>query len=246
MVISYSQHLGMLAISIQKKLYYFLNQICGYFLQKEQKMFAKVIGGLLIGISLIGMENPQGKLAQPSKKTEKPALAYTNEDRDSIIAIVADLKQGHLLFPIADSVFRVSIKHALLDGKELAPKSASVDEAVTFALANLVRTIRHTCPKKDFLESIELLLEQMDDRYEEEAKPLMRSLDDFKGDSIDRVEAETNMQLAYTVAHYEQFNQKDLKNMVHLHKRAPEMLQEKLKALPKDTVQTWYTEFYER
>ena len=50
-------------------------------------------------------------------------------------------------------------------------------------------------------------------------------------------------QLAYAVAHYEQFNQKDLKNMVHLHKRAPEMLQDKLQHLLADTVQKWYAEF---
>ena len=54
---------------------------------------------------------------------------------------------------------------------------------------------------------------------------------------------EVMIQLAYAIAHYKQFNQKNLKYMVHLHKRAPEILQEKLQAIPQDTIQKWHTEF---
>lgn len=180
------------------------------------------------------MEKP----AQQQKKAESQiAVPYSNEDRESIISMIATLKQGHLLYPIADSVFKASIKHALLDGKDLLAQDCahSVDEAVTAALTNLARTIKQTCPKKDFLDSVDMMLEQIDDRYNEEAKPLLATPAEFN--------KEVNLQLAYAVDHYEQFNQKQLKHMVHLHKRAPEMLQEKLNALSKDTAQKWYTEF---
>jgi hypothetical protein len=200
-------------------------------------MFAKIIIGLFLALPLECMEKPQGKSELPTRAIQKNSAAYSDQDRESIISMIATLKQGHLLYPIADSVFKASIKHALLDGKDLLAQDCahSVDEAVTAALTNLARTIKQTCPKKDFLESVDMILEQIDDRYNEEAKPVLAASDGFN--------KEVNVQLAYSVDHYEQFNQKELKHMVHLHKRAAEMLQEKLNALSKDAVQKWYAEF---
>lgn len=200
-------------------------------------MLAIIIIGLFVPLPLECMEKFQGKVELPTKTIQKHIAAYSDQDRESIISMIATLKQGHLLFPIADSVFKASIKHALLDGKDLLPqdRAHSVDEVVTAALANLARTIKQTCPKKDFLDSVDMILEQIDDRYNEEAKPLLATPVEFN--------KEVNLQLAYAVDHYEQFNQKELKHMVNLHKRAPEMLQDKLQHLLADTVQKWYAEF---
>lgn len=203
-------------------------------------MSYKMAMGLLVCCPLLAMEKAKQKPVAQVKPLEN---AYSNEDRDSIITIVANLKYGHLLFPVVDSVFKASIKHALLDGKELAPDANDVQAVVAAALTNLSRTIKQTCPKKDFLDSVDMILEQMDDRYEEEAKPILKKCGDGKGKQGGSIELKTNMDLAYAAVHYEQFNQKDLRYMVDLYKSAPVVLQEKLQMVPKDTVQTWYAEF---
>ena len=208
-------------------------------------MFAKIVLGLVVALPIGCMEKTQEKPAAQTKAIQSEAVAYSDQDREAIISMIATLKQGHLLFPIGDSVFRASIKHALLDSKDLLPQGGiqTVDEVVTAALANLARTIKQTCPRKDFLDSVDMILEQIDDRYNEEAKPLLRCAHNIKADKSGPLTSATMMELAYAVVHYEQFNQKDLKNMVHLHKRAPEMLQDKLQHLLADTVQKWYAEF---
>lgn len=207
-------------------------------------MFAIIIVSLLGGARLNAMDKCLKDTTQQEKITVFEPAKYTDQDREHIINMVACLKQGHLSFPVADAIFKASIKHALLDAKDLLPPNSaqSVDPAVTAALANIARAIKQFAPRKEFLDTVELLLEGMDDRYEEEAKPHLRDSVIVKG-SDGSLPIELGMQLAYIVAHYDQFNQKDLKHMVHLHKRAPEMLQEKLDAIPKDTIQSWYAQF---
>ena len=82
---------------------------------------------------------------------------YSNENRVHIIKIAGRLTYGHLLFPVGDSIFKASIKHAFLDGVSLcgsqalqSPVGITVAQVVAMALTNLSRTIEQFCPKEDF------------------------------------------------------------------------------------------------
>ena len=86
-------------------------------------------------------------------------------------------------------------------------------------------------------------MDQIDDRYEEEAEPFLSCPDNIKASPM---EPETIMRLVYAISHYEQFSQKDLRHMVELHKSAPEMLQDRLKAIPIETVHIGYEAFRKR
>lgn len=194
---------------------------------------------------------PMQKAAQPSAlqpasdmhENKATSLAYSDQDRLAIIEMARNLKYCHLLFPIANNIFKTSIKHALLDGAELmaeeklapnAPLTTSI--LVAKALANLSRLIKHSCPQKDFLDSIETLLEQIDDRYGEEAKKLLE-------ENPNRLDKMSMAQLSYAVGNYEELTPKNLVAMVHGNQPAPQVLEENISKLSEEIVKKWHEDF---
>lgn len=188
------------------------------------------------------------KAAQPSALQPAPDIrenkatspAYSDQDRLAIIEITRNLKYCHLLFPIANNIFKTSIKHALLDGAELmaeeklAPNvSVSINILVSRALANLSRLIKHSCPQKDFLESVEMLLEQIDDRYEEEVGKLLV-------ENSNRLDRSNFAQLSYAVGNYEELTPKHVAAMVRGHESAPHVLEENINKLPEAVIKKWH------
>lgn len=205
---------------------------------------------LLSGTFISGM-NPPAKAEQELSQNKATSSVYSDQDRDSIIEMTRTLKYCHLLFPIGNSIFKRSIMHALIDGDELLEEInlASLDLIVHLALVNLARTIKQTCPQRDFLASVETLLEQIDDRYEEEAAALFKEghnneLPEWL--SSEKEGKKIGEQLAYAVAHYEQLTPKNLKYMVEGHKSAPEILQKHLASIPAQTISTWHAETFKK
>lgn len=192
---------------------------------------------LFISSCVVAMQKPASSFKQESTNAASSPV-YSDQDRLPIIEMVRTLKYGHLLFPIANALFKVSIKHALLDSADLLEESVQNLPArvlVSKALVNLSRMIKQSCPQKDFLASVEILIEQFDDRYEEEAKALLT-----KPDGLDKT---LSRLLSYSVAHYETLTPKGINAMVHMHSPAPDVLQENLLAIPNGDIQKWYAEF---
>lgn len=198
-----------------------------------------ILSGLLLSCSLFGMQPPAKPLARQIPANAASSPEYSNENRVHIIKIAGRLTYGHLLFPVGDSIFKASIKHAFLDGVSLcgsqalqSPVGITVAQVVAMALTNLSRTIEQFCPKKDFLESLETMLEQMDDRYNEEAKS--------RSDDPVNLDKKIVAQLSYAVGHYEELTKKNLEYMVEMDRPAAKDLQEKLDKIPEATILKWF------
>lgn len=189
--------------------------------------------------SVFSAEKPDSSAKKEEITCAATSPLYSDADRNAIVKMANDLKYGHLLFPIGDSIFRGAIKHALLDGAEIMEVgvAANLTTAVVVkeALTSLSQIIPRTCPRKDFLICVETLFEQFDDRYDEEVKV---RLDNSYG-----LSKKIAGQLLYAINHYEQLTPKDIGAMVEIDLAASEKLQKNLNAVTEDVITKWHEDF---